>query len=238
MRELPSALARAPPRRASSPISGVASQDAGPDDPRVRGDAGIFGRLLVPASQRKAWLAADLDWKAVEGHQVLKGYIGGETVADIVEGVGFVEPSEFLELTWTGDELRLLSFQSAAGFNESMVGFAAAWAASARFGGRGELCGLGMVGTAFGYRIVVGDRDVQVVELPDDQLAALAQHPDAVALREKMAALGGPLTAKLAAPPPTPRPKRVALAPEPEPVKKKAAAKKAGTKKAAKKTDD
>jgi hypothetical protein len=214
----------------------------------MRGDAGIFGRLVIPASKRDAWLAAELDWKSVEGHQVLKGYIGGETVADIVEGVGFVEPSEFLELSWSGDELRLLSFQSAAGFNESMVGFAAAWAAAARFGGRGELCGLGMVGTAFGYRITVAEREVAVVELPDDRLAELAALPDAAALRERMAALGGPLAAKLNAPPPTPRPKRAtpALAAEPEPKKaakpatpKKASAKKASAKKAsAKQADD
>jgi hypothetical protein len=210
----------------------------------MRGDAGIFGRLVIPASKRDAWLAAELDWKSVEGHQVLKGYIGGETVADIVEGVGFVEPSEFLELSWSGDELRLLSFQSAAGFNESMVGFAAAWAAAARFGGRGELCGLGMVGTAFGYRITVAEREVVVVELPDDRLAELAALPDAAALRERMAALGGPLAAKLNAPPPTPKPKRAApaLAAEPEPKPKKAAktttTKKASAKKSSKQADD
>jgi hypothetical protein len=199
------------------------------------GDAGIFGRLVIPANKRDAWLAAELDWKAVEGHQLLKGYIGGETVADIVVDVGFVEPSEFLELAWAGDELTLRSFQSAAGYSESVVGFAAAWAASARFGGRGELCGLGMVGFAFGYRVIVGDGQAHVVELADDQLAELAAHPDAVALRARMAELGGPLAAKLQAPPPVPRPKRVIPPEAAEPAKpKKASAKKPSAKKASK----
>ncbi|MFV8754607.1 hypothetical protein ACNOYE_29005 [Nannocystaceae bacterium ST9] len=214
----------------------------------MRWDAAIFGRLVIPASQRKAWLAADLDWKSVEGHEVLKGYISGESVADIVEGVNFSESSEFLDIGWTGDELRLASFQSQAGFTESMVGFAAAWAASARFGA-GELIGMGMVGARFGYRVTVGEGKVAIAKVPDDQLEALAQHPDAVALRERMATMGPAMAAKLvaaAAPVPAgvPRPAaasipvKVATAPvekvtsaDKPAAKKKATAKKAAAKK-------
>lgn len=201
--------------------------------PFFRGDAGIFARLTIPADRRSAWLAAELDWKSVEGHELLRGYIGGETVADVIEDVCFVETSEFLELSWSGDELTLLSFQSAAGWSESVVGFAAAWAASAGFGGRGQLCGIGVVGTAFGYRVEVADGRAWVSEIADDQLAAFAAEPGAVALRERMAALGGVFADKLKAPPPVPRVRRavVADAPAKPASKKKAAAKKKTNKK-------
>jgi hypothetical protein len=194
----------------------------------MRWDAAIFGRLVIPAQHRKAWLGADLDWKSVEGHEVLKGYIGGESVSDIVEDVNFSEPAEFLDIAWSGDELRLTSFQSQAGFTESMVGFAAAWAASARFGS-GELIGMGMVGMRFGYRVSVANGTASIVMLPESELEALANHPDAVALRERMAAMGGPMTAKLiAVAAPAPLLKMPAAKPDPEPTKaKKPAAKKA-----------
>lgn len=199
----------------------------------MRWDAAIFGRLVIPAQHRKAWLAADLDWKSVEGHEVLKGYIGGESVRDIVEDVNFAEPAEFLDIRWEGDELRLTSFQSQAGFTESMVGFAAAWAASARFGA-GELIGMGMVGIRFGYRVSVAAGNATIVMLPESELEALANHPDALALREQMAAKGGPMAAKLiAAAAPAPMMKvPVAKAPEPEKPAKKASAKKAAKKSA------
>jgi hypothetical protein len=207
--------------------------------PQPRWNAAIFGRLVIPASQRKAWLAADLDWKSVENYAVLKGYISGESVRDMVDDVNFVEATEFLDITWTGDELRLGSFQSRDGFNESMVGFAAAWAASAAFEGVGELYGLGM-GTRFGYRVSVANGKASVVKFGDDELdeiAKLEQHPDAVALRERMAGMGAAMVAKLeeaAKPIPAPvkpavRPESAAAVPESKPAAKKAA-KKSGKK--------
>ncbi len=164
----------------------------------MRGDATIHGRLVVPATQREAWLAAELDWKSVEGNGALKGYISGETVAEIVEGVNFDEPSEFLRLIWTGDELELRSFQSQAGFSESMVGFAAAWAAAAGFGGHGVLIGAG-ISWRIAYRIEVADGAARVARVPDDQYDPLAQDPDAVALRQQIMSTGGPMAAKLTA---------------------------------------
>ncbi len=205
----------------------------------MRWDAAIFGRLVIPAQHRKAWLAADLDWKSVEGHEVLKGYIGGESVHDIVDDVNFTESAEFLDIAWTGDELRLTSFQSQAGFTESMVGFAAAWAASARFG-TGELIGMGMVGAHFGYRLSVGHGKASIVKLPDTELDALALHPDAIALRERMASGMGPaMAAKLAAalatsagPRPAPSPAKAPVSP-PAAASKPATAKKPAAKKPA-----
>jgi hypothetical protein len=210
--------------------------------PQPRWNAAIFGRLVIPAAQRKAWLAADLDWKSVENNAVLKGYISGESVRDMVDDVNFVEATEFLDITWTGDELRLGSFQSRDGFNESMVGFAAAWAASAAFEGTGELYGLGM-GARFGYRVSVANGKTIVVKFGDEDLeeiAKLEQHPDAVALRERMAGMGAAMVAKLeeaAKPIPAPikpavRPESVvaAVAPESKPAAKKKAAKKASGK--------
>lgn len=205
----------------------------------MRWNAAIFGRLVIPAAQRKAWLAADLDWKSVDNHAVLKGYISGEWVRDIVDDVNFVEPTEFLDISWTGDELRLSSFQSQAGFTESMVGFAAAWAASAAFEGAGELYGVGM-GARFGYRVSVANGKTSVVKFGDadpEELAKLEQHPDAVALRERMATMGAAMVAKLAeaskpVPPavkPAVRPESgqvVAAVPESKPTAKKKAAKK------------
>jgi hypothetical protein len=164
----------------------------------MRWDALIHGRLVIPAKQRKAWLAAELDWKSVEGSAVLKGYISGETVVDIVEDVNFDEPNEFLNITWTGDEMRLQSFQSPAGFTESMVGFAAAWAAGAKFGGSGELIAIA-IGSPLGYRISVADKRASVVKLAGDELEAAGKLPDTVALREAIAKRGGPIAAKLAA---------------------------------------
>jgi hypothetical protein len=207
--------------------------------PQPRWNAAIFGRLVIPASQRKAWLAADLDWKSVENYAVLKGYISGESVRDMVDDVNFVEATEFLDITWAGDELRLGSFQSRDGFNESMVGFAAAWAASAAFEGVGELYGLGM-GARFGYRVSVANGKASVVKFGDDELdeiAKLEQHPDAVALRERMAGMGAAMIAKLeeaAKPIPAPikpavRPESAADVPESKPATKKAA-KKSGKK--------
>jgi hypothetical protein len=204
--------------------------------PQPRWNACIFGRLVIPASHRKAWLAADLDWKTVDNHAVLKGYISGESVRDIVEDVNFVEPSEFLDISWTGDELRLGSFQSQAGFNESMVGFAAAWAASTAFDGVGELYGLGM-GARFGYRVSVANGKASVVKFGDDdldELAKIEQHGDAVALRERMATMGPAMLEKLEEakkPIPAPikpavRPESVAAVPESKPAAKKKAAKK------------
>ena len=134
---------------------------------------------MVPASHRKAWLAADLDWKSVENHAVLKGYISGESVSDIVDDVNFVEATEFLDISWNGDEMRLSSFQSQAGFTESMVGFAAAWAAAAAFEGVGELVGFGM-GARFGYLVRVEKGRASVVKFADadlDEIAKLEQHP-------------------------------------------------------------
>lgn len=212
--------------------------------PQPRWNAAIFGRLVIPASQRKAWLAADLDWKSVENHGVLKGYISGESVRDIVDDVNFVEPTEFLDITWTGDELRLGSFQSRDGFNESMVGFAAAWAASAAFEGAGELYGLGM-GARFGYRVSVANGKTSVVKFGDAdveeiaKLEQLAGHPDAVALRERMATMGAAMVAKLEeAKKPIPAPIKPAVRPESVPLpvpESKPAAKKAAKKSSGKK---
>lgn len=178
-------------------------------------------------------MAAELDWKSVTGHEVLKGYISGETVRDMVVDVDFVEATEFLEIHWDGDEIQLRSFQGQAGFTESMVGFAAAWAAAARFGGVGELIGIGMVATSFGYRVGVDAGEASVIRVADDELEALEAHPDAVAVRERMASIGGAMTEKLsaaAAPRPIAKPARVAAAPA-----KKASTKKASSKKSAKK---
>jgi hypothetical protein len=203
--------------------------------PQPRWNACIFGRLVIPASHRKAWLAADLDWKTVDNHAVLKGYISGESVRDIVEDVNFVEPSEFLDISWTGDELRLGSFQSQAGFNESMVGFAAAWAASTAFDGVGELYGLGM-GARFGYRVSVANGKASVVKFGDDdldELAKIEQHGDAVALRERMATMGPAMLEKLEeAKKPIPAPIKPAVRPESvaQPESKPAAKKKAAKK--------
>ena len=165
----------------------------------MRWDAAIHGRLVIPAKQRKAWLAAELDWKSVEGSAVLKGYISGETVADMIyDDASFEEPNEFLKIAWSGDELQLQSFQSPAGFTENMVGFAAAWAAAARFGGTGELFAFA-IGSPLGYRITVADGKASVAKLAGDELAQLLEHPDAVALREAIKKRGGPMADKLAA---------------------------------------
>jgi hypothetical protein len=205
--------------------------------PQPRWNAAIFGRLVIPAAQRKAWLAADLDWKSVENSAVLKGYISGESVRDMVDDVNFVEATEFLDITWTGDELRLGSFQSRDGFNESMVGFAAAWAASAAFEGAGELYGVGM-GARFGYRVSVANGKTSVVKFGDDDLEEIAkieQHPDAVALRERMAGMGAAMVAKLEeAAKPIPAPIKPAV--RPETVVAAVASKPAAKKKAAKKS--
>jgi hypothetical protein len=204
----------------------------------MRWNAAIFGRLIIPASNRKGWLAADLDWKSVENHAVLKGYISGESVADIVDDVNFVEPTEFLDISSTGDELRLYSFQSQAGFTESMVGFAAAWAAGAAFDGVGELYGLGM-GARFGYRVSVANGKASVVKFGDadlEEIAKLEQHPDAVALRERMATMGAAMVEKLEeAKKPIPAPikpavRQESIAPAPAPESKPAAKKKAAKK--------
>jgi hypothetical protein len=201
----------------------------------MRWDAAISGRLVIPAQHRQAWLAAELDWKSVTNHQVLKGYISGETVRDMVDGVDFVEATEFLEIRWVGDEIQLRSFQGQAGFNESMVGFAAAWAAAAAFGGVGELLGFGMIGTSFGYRLSVEAGEASVIRYPEDQPDALADHPDIVAVRERMASIGGAMNEKLiaaAAPRPIPKPARVAAAPvTAKPAKKASAQKKPSQKK-------
>lgn len=165
----------------------------------MRWDAAIHGRLVIPAKQRKAWLAAELDWKSVEGSAALKGYINGETVADMIyDDASFEESNEFLSIAWTGDELLLQSYQSPAGFTENMVGFAAAWAAAARFGGAGELFAFA-IGSRLGYRITVADGKVRVAKLVDDELAELLAHPDAVALRQAIAKRGGVMAEKLAA---------------------------------------
>jgi hypothetical protein len=209
----------------------------------MRWNAAIFGRLIIPAANRKGWLAADLDWKSVENHAVLKGYISGESVGDIVDDVNFVEPTEFLDISWTGDELRLSSFQSQAGFVESMVGFAAAWAAGAAFDGVGELFGLG-IGARFGYRVSVANGKASVVKYGDaeiEEIAKLEQHPDAVALRERMATMGAAMVEKLEeAKKPIPAPVKPAVRPEPAataaaPDSKPTAAKKKATKKSGKK---
>jgi hypothetical protein len=202
----------------------------------MRWDAAISGRLVIPAQHRQAWLAAELDWKSVTNYQVLKGYISGETVRDMVDGVNFVEATEFLEISWVGDEIQLRSFQGQAGFNESMVGFAAAWAAAAAFGGVGELLGFGMIGTSFGYRLSVEAGEANVIRYPEDQPDALVDHPDIVAVRERMASIGGAMNEKLtaaAAPRPIPKPKPVkaASAPEPATPAKKRSSKKASSKK-------
>ncbi|WP_052546749.1 hypothetical protein [Enhygromyxa salina] len=185
---------------------------------------------MIPAQHHEAWLAAELDWKSVAGYQVLKGYISGETVRDIVDGVDFVEPREFLEINWAGDEIQLRSFQGQAGFTESMVGFAAAWAAAARFGGEGELIGVGVVATRFGYRVHVNAGEASVVRIADEELDAFEAVPLAQAVRERMTAIGGAMSDKLRAgegPRPFARPSTVASAPAP--AKKKSA----GTKKPA-----
>lgn len=201
----------------------------------MRWDAAIFGRLVIPAQHRKTWLGADLDWKSVEGHEILKGYIGGESVRDIVEDVNFAEPAEFLDIRWSGDELQLASFQSQAGFTESMVGFAAAWAASVPYG-TGELIGMGMVGIRFGYRVSVAAGKASIVRVPESEVEALADLPDAVALRERMAAMGGPMTAKLvAAAAPAPMMAIPAAKAAPEPTKAPAAKKPSAKKPSAKK---
>ena len=79
-----------------------------------------------------------------------------------------------------------------------MVGFAAARAAAARFGGTGELFAFA-IGSRLGYRINVADGKASVAKLADDELDKLLEQPDAVALREAIAKRGGPMAAKLAA---------------------------------------
>jgi hypothetical protein len=154
----------------------------------------------------------------------------------MVDGVDFTEASEFLEISWDGDEIQLRSFQGQAGYTESMVGFAAAWAAAARFGGAGELIGVGMVATRFGYRVRVDAGEVSVVRIADDELDVFEALPDAVAVRERMASIGGAMVAKLSAaagPRPFARPTPVAA--DPPAAKKKSAKKPSAKKPAAKK---
>lgn len=107
-------------------------------------DAAIFGRLVIPKNRRKAWLDAALDWGSVPGHDAWDGYIDGETVRDVVEDVNFADDLEFLEVEWDGDEIRVQAFLMKDTFNENVLGFAAAWAAGAELGGRGELIGMEM----------------------------------------------------------------------------------------------
>ncbi|MFV8754599.1 hypothetical protein ACNOYE_28965 [Nannocystaceae bacterium ST9] len=163
-------------------------------------DAAIHGRLVIPSDRREAWLDAELDWHAVDGHEVWDGYVGGETVRDIVENV-LDDGLEFVEVEWEGDEIRVQSFQTKDGFNETVIGFAAAWAASAPFGGQGELIGMGMLTASFGYRLTVKKGKAKFSSVPEREVGKLDNHPDAKAIEQRVMAIGDALAQEyLAAP--------------------------------------
>jgi hypothetical protein len=163
-------------------------------------DAAIHGRLVIPADQRERWLDAKLDWPSVPGYQAWDGCVEGEIVRDIVERNDLDDEIEFLEVRWDGDEIRVQSFQAKDGFNETVLGFAAAWAASAPFGGRGELIGMGMLTAEFGYRLTVKAGKAKFVSVPQREVGKLDNHPDAKAIRNRMMAVGEALAAESIAP--------------------------------------
>jgi hypothetical protein len=194
-------------------------------------DAAIHGRIRIPEDQREAWLDCKLDWPAVDGHDVWDGYVGAETVREVVEAMGFADDMEFMEFEWDGDELRVASFQAKDGFNETAITIAAAWAAAAAFGGKGELVAMGMLTASFGYRLTVGGGKATFSEVPEREVGKLDNHPDAKAIEKRVGAMGEELGKSLmgedawnALTEDTPKKKKKAGA-------KKKAAKKAGAKK-------
>ena len=190
-------------------------------------DAAIHGRLVIPKGKREAWLDASLDWASVPGHDVWDGSIDAETVRDVVEDGDFADDIEFLEVAWDGDEIRVQAFLAKDTFNENVLEFAAAWAAAAEFGGRGELVGMGMLTASFGYRLTVKDGKAKFVEVPEREVSKLDSHKDAKAIEKRVAEIGAKL-AEMYLPPEKPAKKKVA--------KKKVAKKKVAKKKVAKKT--
>ena len=148
-------------------------------------DAAIHGRLIVPANTREAWLDAKLDWHAVPGHEAWDGHVEGETVRDIVEAGDHADDFEFLEVAWAGDEIRVQSFQAKDGFIDTVIGFAAAWAAAAPFGGVGELVGMGMLTSSFGYRLTVKGGRAKFVSVPEREVYELDAHPDAKVIKAR-----------------------------------------------------
>jgi hypothetical protein len=198
-------------------------------------DAAIHGRLVVPPEHREAWLDAPLDWDRVDGHQAWDGYVDGETVRDVVEGVGFSDQFEFLAIEWDGDEIRVQSFQSKDGFNESVIGLAAAWAAAAPFRGRGELVGMGMLTASFGYRLTVGNGKARFEEVPQREVGKLDAHPDAKAIERRVMGASESAYEEFAASPGAKKKAAKKKAAKKKVAKKKVAKKKVAKKKVAKK---
>jgi hypothetical protein len=118
-------------------------------------------------------------------------------VRDAVEG-GYVseEGLEFLEFEWQGDELRVAAFMAKDGFVDHVLGIAAAWAAAAPFGGRGELIGMGMLTASFGYRLRVGEGKAMFEEVPEHAVDELDDHPDAEAIEARVTAASEALLAE------------------------------------------
>jgi hypothetical protein len=160
-------------------------------------DAAIHGRLVIPSDQRDAWLATTLDWASVPGHEAWDGHVEGPTVRDAVEG-GYVTEDglEFLEFEWQGDELRVAAFMAKDGFIDHVLGIAAAWAASAPFGGRGQLIGMGMLTASFGYRLRVGEGQAKFEKVRESEVDELDDHPDAEAIEARVTAASEALLAE------------------------------------------
>jgi hypothetical protein len=184
-------------------------------------DAAIHGRLVISKDQREAWLDAKLDWPSVPGHDVWDANIENDTVRDVVEDGNFVDDAWFLEVAWDGDEIRVQAFLVKDTFNETLLEFAAAWAAAAQFGGRGELIGMGMLTASFGYRLTVKNGKAKFEELPEWKVFELDKHKDAKAIEKRVMQAGDAMAAE--------------YLPAEKPKKKKAAKKKVAKKKAAKK---
>jgi hypothetical protein len=198
-------------------------------------DAAIHGRLVIPSDQREAWLDAKLDWPSVPGYEAWDGGVEGETVRDVVEDNDLDEEFEFLEVTWNGDEICVQSFQAKDGFNDTVLEFAAAWAAAAPFGGRGELIGMGMLTSSFGYRLTVKNGKAKFMSVPEREVGKLDNHPDAKAIEKRVMGQSLALVDEyLAAPAKKKAAKKKASAKKKVAAKKKIAAKKsAHAKKAA-----
>jgi hypothetical protein len=186
-------------------------------------DAAIHGRLVIPADQREAWLDAKLDWPCVPGYEAWNGEVEGETVRDVVERNDLDDGFEFLEVRWDGDEICVQSFQAKDGFNDSVLEFAAAWAAAAPFGGRGELIGMGMLTASFGYRLTVKGGKAKFAAVPEREVGKLDNHPDAKAIEKRIMQQGSALADEYLAAAPG---KKKAAAKKKAPAKKKATAKK------------
>jgi hypothetical protein len=152
----------------------------------VSWDAALHGRIRVPQDQREAWLDSSLEWEAVAGHDLWRGDRGGATVREVLDKLPMTSEIQFLEASWAGDELQIRGFVDKDMFLDTRIGIGSVFAAAARFGGRGQLIGMGMMTASFGYRLRVADGSATLEQVPDGEVSALDEQPDAIAIEERV----------------------------------------------------